>query len=89
MSFPPKDAPIWKAILHVLLAPELLGVVCGFDQLITQIKPPSGRSGDDNFVEVDCKLIKHAFTQKGISEYKARYIDMDIEDDGWENFLMS
>ena len=88
MSFPPKSAPLRKAVLHVLLTQELEGIVCRFDQLISPLKLLSGPSGDDNFAEVDYKLIKHAFTQNGISEYKARYRDMDVADDSGENFLM-
>ena len=78
MSFSLKSAPLRKAVLHILLAQELEGVICRFDQLISPRKLLSGRSGDGNFAEVDSKLIKHAFTQKGISEYKARYDSGEI-----------
>mmetsp|Transcript_38902 Transcript_38902/g.68394 ORF Transcript_38902/g.68394 Transcript_38902/m.68394 type:complete len:84 (+) Transcript_38902:149-400(+) len=61
MPCTPKSVALRKAIAHVLLSPELSGVLCSFDQLIVPLLGLGGGGVSDDFVKIDHNLLVSAF----------------------------
>ena len=81
MSCPPKSVALRKAIAHVLLAPELSGVLCSFDRLIAPLLGLGGGGVSDDFVKIYCNLLVLAF-RGGECQYTLPYLDLGIDEVG-------
>ena len=77
MSCPPKSVALQKAIAHVLLAPELSGVLCSFNWLITSLLGLGGGGVSDNFLKINHNLLVSAFRCSEY-QYTLPYIDLGI-----------
>ena len=75
ISCPSKSVTLQNVVAHVLLAPELLGVLCSFDWLITPLLGLGGGGVSDNFVKTNHDLLVSAF-RYGEHKYILPYLDL-------------
>ena len=68
---------IQTAVAQILLAPDLDGVLCTFDYIITPLNMLCDAAGNDKFAQVDHKLVMSAF-QSDNTEYIIPYKDLGI-----------
>ena len=81
MSCPLKSVALRKAIAHVLLVPELSGVLCSFDRLIAPLLGLGGGGVSNDFVKIDHHLLVSAF-RCGECQYTLPYLDLGIDEVG-------
>ena len=88
MIFADKRIPLRSAVGHLLLAPQLEGKLCTYEQLVAPILAVGGGSLEDGTVVVDRDLFVGAF-KCGESEFVASFEQLkvaDVEDPG-DHFL--
>lgn len=88
MIFADKRIPLRSAVGHLLLAPQLEGKLCTYEQLVAPILAVGGGSLEDGTVAVDRDMFVGAF-KCGESEFVASFEQLkvaDVEDPG-DHFL--
>ena len=80
MPLSPMFAVTQRAVAQILLAPDLAGVLCTFEHIITPLNMLGDAVGNDEFAQVDHKLMMSAF-QSGDREYIIPYKDLGISDE--------
>eukprot|EP00579_Thalassiosira_antarctica_P028751 CAMPEP_0202020846 /NCGR_PEP_ID=MMETSP0905-20130828/45432_1 /ASSEMBLY_ACC=CAM_ASM_000554 /TAXON_ID=420261 /ORGANISM="Thalassiosira antarctica, Strain CCMP982" /LENGTH=80 /DNA_ID=CAMNT_0048582545 /DNA_START=120 /DNA_END=359 /DNA_ORIENTATION=- len=78
MPCTPKSVALRKAIAHVLLSPELSGVLCSFDQLIVPLLGLGGGGVSDDFVKIDHNLLVSAFNVANANNIQTLRIPTDM-----------
>ena len=71
--------PVREAVGYILLADELDGLLCRFDQLEKPLDVLCGGAGSEEFSKVTRNLLMGAFRRAGTHEYPCGFDEMGVE----------